>query len=61
MFVDDVNAAGRDKFGTQNSLELLRQWCAIGGWHNDARAAFTQVCTAAQAGFSCLQQLPRQG
>ena len=35
MFVDDLNSAGTDVFGTQSSVELLRQWCSMGGWHDE--------------------------
>jgi len=38
FFVDDLNAAGCDVFGTQSAIELLRQWCSMGGWHDDEAA-----------------------
>ncbi len=43
MFVDDLSSAGRDQFGTQNAVELLRQWCSVGGWHDELKASFLQV------------------
>ena len=43
MLVDDLNAAGADYFGTQSAVELLRQWCTMGGWHDEATGAFKSV------------------
>ena len=33
VLVDDVQQARRDEFGTQESLELLRQWLDHRGWY----------------------------
>lgn len=35
FFVDDLNAAGNDLFGTQSAVEVLRQWCSQGGWYDE--------------------------
>lgn len=35
--------AGRDAFESQPSLELLRQWCCSGGWHDDETPHFKEV------------------
>ncbi|GFH30704.1 uncharacterized protein HaLaN_29603, partial [Haematococcus lacustris] len=43
MWVDDVSSSGRDEFGSQSALELLRQWCATGGWHDETSGAFKHV------------------
>jgi hypothetical protein len=34
----------------QSALELLRQWCAAGGWHDDLSGAFKNVVDAQLVG-----------
>ena len=43
MFIDDIAASGRDQFGTQTALELLRQWCSVGGWHDEYKGYFKEI------------------
>lgn len=35
LWVDDLNAAGRDAFDAQAAVEVLRQWTICGGWHDE--------------------------
>lgn len=46
LLLDDLNSAGRDMFGTQPAVELLRQWCAAGGWHDESNGTFKSVVDA---------------
>eukprot|EP00798_Chlamydomonas_sp_ICE-L_P027948 gene27948-8824_t len=43
LLVDDLNVAGRDDFGTQSAIELLRQWFTQGGWHDESASRFREL------------------
>lgn len=34
FFVDDFNMPRKDAYGTQSSLELIRQWIDYDGWYD---------------------------
>lgn len=54
VYINDISMAARDQSGEQPSLELMRQWFTMGGWH-DAQGfkrvqdlAFCSSCSEAK-------------
>jgi len=54
VYINDISMASRDSSGDQPSLELMRQWFVMGGWH-DMRGfkrvediAFCSSCSQAE-------------
>lgn len=56
MWVDDINAGGRDVFATQASLEVLRHWCHASGWHDESNNRLKRVEDTHL--FTCFSSVP---
>lgn len=43
----------------QSALELLRQWCSIGGWHDERKAVFKNVTDMQMVGCTTVNPLKK--
>lgn len=60
MLIDDLHAAGIDQFSTQPAVELLRQWCGKGGWHDEEAGVVSFKHVVDTLLLSCITTSPYQ-
>lgn len=50
MHVGLVYLISSSVFALQSSVELLRQWCSTGGWHDEQKSTFKEVVDSQMVG-----------